>query len=139
MLKRSQLRWAGHVCRMTDNRLPKRLLYGELKKGKRSHGGQRKRYKDTLKGSLKHYGINPDNWEELAQDRSVWRALVHSGVTSYEEKRVEEQVQKRQQRKSRASTTSQPGSPPALTCPHCRRLFRARIGLISHLRTHINP
>ena len=138
MLKRSQLRWAGHVCRMSDDRLPKRLLYGELKEGKRSHGGQRKRFKDTLKGSLKHCGINPDNWEEAAQDRAAWRALVHSGVARYEEKRVEEQIWKRQQRKSRASTTSQPGSPPALTCLHCGRQFRARIGLTSHLRTHTN-
>lgn len=33
MLKRSQLRWAGHVCRISDERLPKRLPYGVLKEG----------------------------------------------------------------------------------------------------------
>ena len=32
--------------RMPDERLPKKLFYGELKHGKRSRGGQRKRYKD---------------------------------------------------------------------------------------------
>jgi len=37
---------------MNEERLPKRLLYGELLEGKRSVGGQRKRYKDTLKVSL---------------------------------------------------------------------------------------
>ena len=51
-LKRSQLSWAGHVSRMPDERLPKRLLYGELSEGKRFLGGQRKRYKDTLKAFL---------------------------------------------------------------------------------------
>ena len=35
--------------RMPDHRLPKSLFYGELQQGKRSHGGQKKRFKDTLK------------------------------------------------------------------------------------------
>ena len=48
LLKLAQLRWTGHVTRMPDERLPKKILYG-----KRSHGGQKKRYKDTLKASLK--------------------------------------------------------------------------------------
>jgi len=26
-----QLRWTGHVIRMQENRLPRRVLYGELK------------------------------------------------------------------------------------------------------------
>ena len=51
-LKLAQLRWTGHVTRMPDERLPKKILYGE-QVGKRSHGGQKKRYKDTLKTSLK--------------------------------------------------------------------------------------
>ena len=33
LLKRSQLRWAAHVVIMSDERLPKRLLYGELRGG----------------------------------------------------------------------------------------------------------
>ena len=53
LLKLAQLRWTGHVTRMPDERLPKKILYGELQVGIRSHGGQRKRYKDTLKPPLK--------------------------------------------------------------------------------------
>ena len=55
LLKLAQLRWTGHVTRMPDERLP--ILYGELQVGKRSHGGQKKRYKDTLKVSLKDFNI----------------------------------------------------------------------------------
>ena len=47
LLKLAQLRWTGHVTRMHEERLPKKILYGELEMGIRSHGGQKKRYKDT--------------------------------------------------------------------------------------------
>ena len=116
-LKRSQIRWAGHVFRMPDERLPKRLLYGKLSEGKRSLGGQRKLYKDTLKASLKSYGINSDTWEEMAQVRPTWRSAVFTGVSSFEAKRVEEQKQKRQRRKIKASTASQFVSTLAYSCP----------------------
>ena len=43
LLKLVQLRWTGHVTRMPDERLPKKVLYGELQEGKRSQGGQKKR------------------------------------------------------------------------------------------------
>ena len=48
LLKLAQLRLAGPVTRMPDERLPMKILYGELQVGKHSHGGQKKRYKDTL-------------------------------------------------------------------------------------------
>ena len=66
ILRKSQIRWAGHVVRMPEHRIPKQLLYGELQQGKRTQGGQRKRFKDTLKASLKAFSINPDTWEEAA-------------------------------------------------------------------------
>ena len=33
--------------------------------GKRSHGGQKKRYKDTLKASLKDFNIPTESWEQM--------------------------------------------------------------------------
>ena len=57
VLKLAQLRWTRHVIRMSDERLPKKVFYGELQEGKRSQGGQKKRYKDTIKASLKEFDI----------------------------------------------------------------------------------
>ena len=68
MLK-SQTRWAGHVSRMPDSRIPKQIFYGELRHGKRSVGCPRKRYKDTLKVYLKDFAIDTNNWELSGTDR----------------------------------------------------------------------
>ena len=64
LLKKYQIRWAGHLARMPDNWLPKKLLFGKLRHG------PKKRYKDTLQGSIKSFKLNPDTWEQTAQNRS---------------------------------------------------------------------
>jgi transcription termination factor 2 len=136
-LMRSQLRWAGHVHRMDDSRLPKRLLYGELTHGKRCLGRPRLRFKDTLKAALKSCEIPHASWEKIADDRSAWRAAVKAGVTVFEERRITDNEMKRQRRKESANSPA--SSAPQIPCPHCSRHFRAKIGLISHLRTHPRP
>ena len=100
LLKLAQLRWTGHVTRMPDERLPKKVLYGELQEGKRSQGGQKKRYKDTLKVSLRDFNIPTESWEQAAQDRTKWRCLINKGAFQFEAKRIceaERSVQKGKQ------------------------------------------
>ena len=80
MIMQSQLRWCGHVHRMPDSRIPKQLLYGQLADSARSHGGQRKRYKDHLRLTLKFCDIYNSSWESIASDRLQWRhisAIAH--------------------------------------------------------------
>nr|VZI00949.1 unnamed protein product [Spirometra erinaceieuropaei] len=64
MLIQMQLRWSGHLVRMDDERLPKRLFNGDVATGSRRQGGQICRYKGTLKSSLKRLQINQTNWED---------------------------------------------------------------------------
>ena len=82
LLKLAQLRWAAHVTRMPDERLPKKILYGELQVGKRSHGGQKKRHKDTLKA----FNIPTESWEQSAQDRTKWRGLIKGELVNVKQK-----------------------------------------------------
>ena len=119
---------------MDDERLPKRLFYSELTVGKWSVGGQRKRYKDTLKASLKDFNINPESWKGLAAERCTWRSLIRKGAISSEKNRVCQTEKKRELRKSGATSASTPGS--VHDCSTCSRTFCAQIGLISHSRTH---
>ena len=135
-LKLALLRWTGHVTRMPEERLPKKILYGELEMGKRSHDGQKKRYKNTLKASLKDFNIPTESWEQIAQDRAKWRVLLRRGASEYEAKRISEAEQKRAQRKARAKASPIELSCSDLCCSICKRHFRARNGLVSHLRTH---
>ena len=135
MHRKSQLRWAGHVTRMSDERLPKRLLYGEMQTGVRCHGGQKKRFKDTLKASMKNFGVDHNSWETLAQDRSARRTAIHKGAAAYKQQRIETAKTKQAARKARCTNLSAQASAP-LSCLHCARTIRTRIGLISHLRIH---
>ncbi|KAA3674449.1 uncharacterized protein DEA37_0011670 [Paragonimus westermani] len=48
MLMLNQLRWLGHVRQMGDDHIPKQLLYGQVKSGKRNPGGQMRRYQDVV-------------------------------------------------------------------------------------------
>ena len=65
---------------MPDERLPKKILCGELQVGKRPHGGQKKRYKDTLKTFFKDFNIQTELLVQIAQDRANWRGLIRRGA-----------------------------------------------------------
>ena len=115
---------------MPDERLQKKVFYGELQEGKRSQVGQKKRYKDTLKASLKDFETSIGSWEHTALERSKWRGLINKGAAT----RICEAQRKHRERK--ANTNGPLAQSMTMTCSTCNRQFRARIGQVSHQRTH---
>ena len=134
LLMKNQARWAGHLVRMPDSRLPKQLLYGELQEGTRPLGRPKKRFKDSLKSSLKGLGININTWEQQALDRSSWRSCLKSGSSLAEASRLNRLAEKRVARKARAAVATPTQSQHI--CPSCGKICMARIGLASHMRAH---
>ena len=72
LLVQSQLRWAGHVVRMSDDRISKALLYGQLKDCGRHAGRPLLRYKHNLKRNLKVCKVEMKTWEADAANRPAF-------------------------------------------------------------------
>ena len=82
LLSQKNLRWAGHVHRMDNTRLPKQILYSQLKEGTRGIGRPRLRFKDTFKRSLKDLKIPFGSWQSLSKDRCKWRSTIYRKSSS---------------------------------------------------------
>jgi len=130
----AQLRWTGHVLRMGDNGLPKptAIFCSKLEEGTRSRGGQRKRYKATLKANLKRCDIAPPELEELVLDRSVWRSHCKTSVQQFEAGPFRTLEIKWEQLK--IGTYLNAASFP---CDVCGNSCASRIGLYARRRTHL--
>ena len=132
MILKYQLRWAGHVSRMEDHRLPKIVMFGELSSGHRERGAPKKRFKDSLRKSLTACNIDHSQWSDLAADRVAWRYTILQAAAQFEVDRKNSFKEKRQRRKARAASTITPNI--SFPCSHCSRPCLSRIGLVSHER-----
>ncbi|KAJ7412763.1 hypothetical protein BTVI_45339 [Pitangus sulphuratus] len=124
MLLRTQLRWAGHISRMQDYRLPKIVLCVELATGYRKRGAPKRRYKDCLNQSLSLDHIDHHHWSTLASNREAWRHTAASFENTY---RIT--LEKRQRRKNCGVPRE------SFCCAFCNRTCLSRIDLFNHQRT----
>ena len=69
------LGYAGHVERMQDNRLPKKMRDASIE-GKGKVGAPPKTHERQRNESMKRKGINKATWKDEAVDKNKWRAMI---------------------------------------------------------------
>ena len=100
ILQRTQLRWAGHVVRMPEHRLPKAAMFGELASGHRIRGAPRKTYRAQLKKTIRTCNLNMHHWTHDAADRGKWRNLIFKATILADTRKRNSETNKRLQRKT---------------------------------------
>jgi hypothetical protein len=81
-IKGQRINWLGHLERMEEDRMPKKIFTQELE-GRRRRGRPRKRWKEEVERDLQVLGLR--RWRELLTDRKKWSNIVrqakaHSGL-----------------------------------------------------------
>jgi hypothetical protein len=82
VIKSQRIRLLGHVERMEDKAMPKRLLKGRPH-SKRRKGRPRMRWLDDVESDLKKMKVK--GWKEKMRNREQWRLVVeedkvHTGL-----------------------------------------------------------
>ena len=81
-IKGQRISWLGHLERMEEDRMPRKIFSQELE-GTRRRGRPRKGWKEEVERDLQVLGVR--RWTELVADRKKWKDIVrqakaHSGL-----------------------------------------------------------
>jgi hypothetical protein len=75
-IKGQKISWIGHLERMEEDRVPKKIFTQELE-GTRLRGSLRKGWKEEVKRDLQVLGVR--RWREMVTDRKKWKEIVQQG------------------------------------------------------------
>lgn len=72
-IKIARLRWAGHVKRMDECEIPRKVMEYGIAGGRRV-GRPKLRWMDCVMDDIKRLGVK--NWWTVAKDRDRWRRIL---------------------------------------------------------------
>ena len=75
---KSRMKWAGHMVRMNDDKLPKRAET-KRQEGSRKRGGPQLRWEDCVKRDLRK-AKEEEKWREKANNRGRWKQITKVAV-----------------------------------------------------------
>ena len=143
IIKKSRLKWVGHVNRMPDHRYPKQLLFSQLAEGKRNRGKPKQRWKDLIKRDFKQCNIDHEKWADLSaeENKYKWRELIHKGIEKWGEETKKKTIEKRRERKRKQKEREikdiEEGKERPNKCPvdGCNKSYVQKSSLLRHMVT----
>ena len=129
MIIARRLRRLGHIARMDDGRIPKKMLFGWLPQHRPTHGA-RMRWRDRVRKDLRKFKIRENNWFRVSQERDMWREVCRAGL----EHATQTRLGKDEMRRSNAGRGSHSDAVTSLPfqCDTCQRSFRCRQDIARH-------
>ena len=125
--------------RMDNSRLPKCLMVCRPEGGKRSLGGQKRRWCDVIQNDLQRCYLLTD-WRQTASQREAWRGVVKLAADELNQELEDAEKKKKDQQKQRREEGIQPNSPLyACDVQWCPFVSLSKAGLTNHQRQKHGP
>ena len=87
-IKGQRISWLGHLERMEEDRMPKKIFTQQLEGTRRRRRRSRKRWREEVERDLQVLGVR--RWRKLVKDREKWRGIVRQRVVAPAEEEEEE-------------------------------------------------
>ena len=79
VIKLGRLGWDGHVIKMGENEIPRKVLTEQIY-GTRRVGRPKIRWEDGVNYDARH-NLGTQNWRALGLDQDNWRRLLKEALT----------------------------------------------------------